>query len=70
MREPLTNLPIRMAFLFTLLFTSSGHAALLEMADFIAHPAHYDRKGVVVTGRVTNVQPVNDRDGNPAFKSA
>lgn len=64
----MTNLPIRMAFLFTLLFTSSVHAALLEMADLIAHPAHYDRKGVVVTGRVTNVQPVNDRDGNPAFK--
>ena len=64
----MTNLPIRMAFLFTLLFTSSGNAALLEMADLIAHPAHYDRKGVVVTGRVTNVQPVNDRDGNPAFK--
>ena len=57
-----------MAFLFTLLFTSSGNAALLEMADLIAHPAHYDRKGVVVTGKVTNVQPVNDRDGNPAFK--
>jgi hypothetical protein len=64
----LTNLPIRMAFLFTLLFTSSSNAALLEMADLIAHPAHYDRKGVVVTGKVTNVQPVNDRDGNPAFK--
>jgi len=64
----LTNLPFLMAFSFALLFTSTTNAGPIEMADLIAHPAHYDRKGVVVMGKVTSTQPITDRDGNPAFK--
>jgi hypothetical protein len=64
----LTNIFFAMVFLVTLLCSSPSRADLLEMADLIANPAHYDHKGVVVMGKVTQVQPVIDREGRSAFK--
>ena len=57
-----------MALGFVLLVASPGSAGLLEMVDLMAHPEQYDRKEVVVMGRVHHVQPVTDRDGRAAFK--
>jgi hypothetical protein len=57
-----------MMFLFTMLLSTTGHAGLLEMADLIANPAHYDQKGVVVMGKIILVEPVTDREGRSAFK--
>ena len=37
-----------------LLVSAPAGAELLEVADVIAHPQHYDRKGVVVMGQVTS----------------
>jgi hypothetical protein len=54
--------------LIPLLLSSPSRAQLLEMTDLIAHPQHYDRKEVVVMGQVSNVQPVKDREGRPAFQ--
>jgi DNA polymerase III alpha subunit len=45
-----------------------GGAQMLELADLIAHPQHYDRKEVVVMGKVHNVQQVTDKQGQPAFQ--
>lgn len=71
--RPLTGLPIWIVSLVSLLITvpllcTPTTAGLLEMADLMAHPDLYDRKEVVVMGKVTQVQPVTDRDGQPAFK--
>jgi len=51
-----------------LLLSSHSSAQLLEMTDLMAHPQHYDRKEVVVIGQVSNVQPVTDKQGKPAFQ--
>lgn len=67
--RPLIGLSFWMVFgLIPLLLSSPSRAQLLEMTDLIAHPQHYDRKEVVVMGQVSNVQPVKDREGRPAFQ--
>jgi hypothetical protein len=65
---PLTALSCWMVLVVTLLCSSSGDAGLLEMAELMAHPEHYDRKEVVVMGAVKQVQAVTDSKGQPAFK--
>jgi len=65
---PLTRLSFSMVFLFSLLISAPAMAALLEMADLMAHPEQYDRKEVVVMGTVRQVEPVIDREGRPAFR--
>ena len=58
-----------MAFGFvSLLIPSTAGAELLELAEVIAHPQHYDRKEVVVMGQVNSVQPITDKQGRPAFQ--
>jgi len=44
------------------------HAQVLEMTELIAHPQYYDRKEVVVMGRVHSVQAVVDKQGRPAYQ--
>ncbi len=66
--RPLTALSFWMVVGFTLLSPFPGHAGMLEMVDLVTHPEHYDRQDVIVTGKVNNVQPVIDREGQPAFK--
>jgi hypothetical protein len=53
---------------FNLLSPFPAQAGVLEMVDLVAHPEHYDRQDVIVIGKVNNVQPVIDREGQPAFK--
>lgn len=65
---PLTAAGFWMVFLASLLFSIPSHADLLEMTELIAHPAHYDRKEVVVMGKATNVRLVTDRQGKSAFQ--
>jgi hypothetical protein len=57
-----------MVFFMSFLCTSVSSAGLLEMTELIAHPAHYDRKDVVVMGKVSQVQAGTDRQGQPVFK--
>jgi hypothetical protein len=64
----LINTFFGMVFVVTLLFSAPSHADLLQMVDLIGNPAHYDHKGVVVMGKVTQVQPITDREGRSAFK--
>jgi hypothetical protein len=52
----------------SLLLTGPASAELLELAEVIAHPQHYDRKEVVVMGQVSAVQSVMDKQGQPAFQ--
>jgi hypothetical protein len=40
----------------------------MELADVIAHPQYYDRKEVVVMGQVSALQPITDKQGQPAFQ--
>jgi cytochrome c-type biogenesis protein CcmE len=56
------------AFVSLLLVSAPASAELLEMADIIARPQHYDRKEVVVMGQVNGVQAVTDKQGQPAFQ--
>jgi hypothetical protein len=51
-----------------LLATVPAAAELLEVADVIARPQHYDRKEVVVMGQVSGVQAITDKQGQPAFQ--
>jgi hypothetical protein len=60
-----------MVFGFVSLLSSvplSASAELLELAEVIAHPQHYDRKEVVVMGQATDVQAITDKQGQPAFQ--
>ena len=58
-----------MAFgLVSLLLSTPAGAEVLEVTEVIAHPQHYDRKEVVVMGQVSGVQPVTDKQGQPAFQ--
>jgi hypothetical protein len=52
----------------SLLLSSSACAELMELAEVIAHPQHYDRKEVVVMGQVNAVQAITDKQGQPAFQ--
>ena len=54
--------------LVSLLLTTPASAELMELAEVIAHPQHYDRKEVVVMGQVNSVQPITDKQGQPAFQ--
>ena len=47
--------------------TTSYATGLLEIAEVLAHPEHYDRQEIVVTGKVTNVQLATNRQGQPAY---
>ncbi len=42
-------------------------AGLLQIAELLAHPEQYDRRDVVVSGKVTNVQLATNRQGQPAY---
>ena len=66
--RPLTGLGFSIVLMVNLLTTSTSTAQLLEMADLIAHPALYDRKEVVVMGKVTRIESVIDKEGQPAFR--
>jgi hypothetical protein len=68
--RPLPHLSSWMVFgLVSLLLTTAPAAAeLLEVADVIARPQHYDRKEVVVMGQVSGVQAITDKQGHPAFQ--
>ena len=68
--RPLLHLSSWMVFgLVSLLLTTAPAAAeLLEVADVIARPQHYDRKEVVVMGQVSAVQTITDKQGQPAFQ--
>ena len=57
-----------LGFVSLLLLSAPAGAELLELAEVIAHPQHYDRKEVVVMGQVNTVQPVTDRQGRPAYQ--
>jgi cytochrome c-type biogenesis protein CcmE len=46
---------------------SSAGAALIEIAELLAHPEQYDRQDVVVSGKVTNIQLATNRQGQPAY---
>jgi cytochrome c-type biogenesis protein CcmE len=65
---PLLHLFHWIVFGFVLLVSAPASAELLEMADIIARPHHYDRKEVVVMGQVNGVQAVTDKQGQPAFQ--
>ena len=52
----------------SLLLSSPACAELMELAEVIAHPQHYDRKEVVVMGQVNAVQAITDKQGQPAFQ--
>jgi hypothetical protein len=52
----------------SLLLSAPAIAEMLELAEVIAHPQHYDRKEVVVMGQVNAVQPITDKQGQPAFQ--
>lgn len=68
-RGPLTGIPFWLVLILnSLLLSSLSSAELLEMTDLMAHPQRYDRKEVVVMGQVSDVQPVTDRQGQPAFQ--
>jgi DNA polymerase III alpha subunit len=47
--------------------SSAGAAALIEIAELLAHPEQYDHRDVVVTGKVTNVQLATNQQGQPAY---
>jgi hypothetical protein len=67
--RPLLHHSLLMAFgLVSLLLSTPAGAEVLEVTEVIAHPQHYDRKEVVVMGQVTGVQPVTDKQGQPAFQ--
>jgi hypothetical protein len=42
-------------------------SAMVEVTELLAHPDHYDRQAVTVSGRVTSFQLATNRDGHPAF---
>ena len=50
------------------LLSLPASAELLELTEVIAHPQHYDRKEVVVMGQVSALQPITDKQGQPAFQ--
>jgi hypothetical protein len=67
--RPLLHPSLLMVFgLVSFLIPRAVGAELLELAEVIAHPQHYDRKEVVVMGQVKNVQPITDKQGHPAFQ--
>jgi hypothetical protein len=57
-----------LGFVSLLLLSVPAGAELLEVADVIARPQHYDRKEVVVMGQVNTVQLVTDKQGQPAYQ--
>jgi len=68
-RRPLLHPSFLMVFGFvSLLLPASAGAELMELAEVIAHPQHYDRKEVVVMGQVNAVQLVTDKQGQPAYQ--
>ena len=54
--------------LVPLVVSLPASAELLELTEVIAHPQHYDRKEVVVMGQVSALQPITDKQGQPAFQ--
>ena len=45
----------------------SAAGAMLEVADLLSNPDQYDKQMVVVVGRVTNIQPAANRQGQLAY---
>ena len=69
-RRPLLYPSFLMAlgFVSLLLVSAPARAELLELAEVIAHPQHYDRKEVVVMGQVSSVQPITNKQGQQAYQ--
>jgi hypothetical protein len=59
---------IALGFVSLLLVSAPARAELLELAEVIAHPQHYDRKEVVVMGQVSSVQPITNKQGQQAYQ--
>ena len=66
--RPLLYSPLWMVFGLLFLLTAPAGAEMVELTEVIAHPQHYDRKEVVVMGQVDAVQPITDKQGQPAFQ--
>ena len=66
--RPLLHPSLWMVFGLVSLLSVPASAELLELAEVIAHPQHYDRKEVVVMGQVSGLQQVTDKQGQPAFQ--
>ena len=67
--RPLLYSPLWMVFGFvSFLLIAPAGAEMVELTEVIAHPQHYDRKEVVVMGQVNAVQPITDKQGQPAFQ--
>lgn len=49
------------------LLSSPVQAGFLEIAEVLAHPEQYDRREIIVAGKVTNVQLATNRQGQPAY---
>ena len=47
--------------------SADAGAALIQIAELLAHPEQYDRQDVVVSGKVMNVQLATNRQGQPAY---
>ena len=46
---------------------SLSASSMVEVTELLAHPDHYDRQAVTVSGRVTSFQLATNREGQPAF---
>ena len=66
--RPLLHPSLWMVFGLVSLLSVPASAELLELAEVIAHPQHYDRKEVVVMGQVSGLHQVTDKQGQPAFQ--
>ena len=47
--------------------SADAGAALIQIAELLAHPEQYDHQDVVVSGKVMNVQLATNRQGQPAY---
>ncbi len=65
--RPCSMLLLAIPLLLVTLSAAGVSASLLEIAELITHPDHYDHQVVVVTGKVTNVQLATNRQGQPAY---
>lgn len=66
--RPLLQTSFWMVLGLVSLLTVPASAELMELAEVIAHPQHYDRKEVVVMGQVSGLLPIVDKQGQPAFQ--
>lgn len=53
--------------LVLLLAQSAAANEIIQIADLLTHPEHYDHQSITVTGQVSNIQLATTRDGKPAY---